>query len=106
MPLNRDKLIAFDVETGSKYDTKYALQPFRAMHHAADITSYATAVYDNGTLHTHAVRDPDRLTLSNFLQYTIDNKLTIVGWNVAFDAAWLIGYGLETQVTQARGLDG
>lgn len=106
MPLNRDKLIAFDVETSSEYDTKYALQPFRAMHHAADITSYATAAYDNGTLHTHAVNAPDRVTLSNFLQYAIDNKLTIVGWNVAFDAAWLIGYGLETEVKQIKWLDG
>jgi DNA polymerase I-like protein with 3'-5' exonuclease and polymerase domains len=40
------------------------------------------------------------------LQYAIDNDNTIVGWNVTFDAAWLIALGLEDLVMKAKWLDG
>lgn len=107
MPLNRKKILAFDIETGSDYDTKYALQPFRAMHHAADITSYATAAYDDNHKIIGVVKnEPSREDLYNLLVYCIDNDITIIGWNVSFDAAWLCGYGLTNEVMKVKWLDG
>jgi DNA polymerase-1 len=106
VPLKREKVIAFDVETGSPYDTKFALQPIRARHHAADITSDATAVYDRNSIATVAKHEPTRDDLYQFLRHCIDNDLTVVGWNVAFDAAWLCGYGLTNEVMKVKWLDG
>jgi DNA polymerase I-like protein with 3'-5' exonuclease and polymerase domains len=106
MPFNRKNCLAFDVETGSKVNTEYALQPYRAMRNEADITSYATAMWTGAKLEAGAVNRPTREDLAKLVNYIIDNDLTVVGWNVAFDAAWLMGYGLVAEVHKIRWLDG
>lgn len=106
MPLDRKKTLAFDVETGSQYDNKFALQPFRAMYHAADVTSYATAMYDaHGKITGKAKNQPTREDLYQLLTYCATNDIAIVGWNVSFDAAWLCGYGLANEVAKVKWLD-
>lgn len=105
MNFDRAKHSAFDVETRGE-PQEFALQPFRVLRKAAFVRSFATAAYVDGKLRTLATLDPTIEQLAEYLQHCIDNNLTIVGWNVAFDAAWLIAYGLEDLVMKVKWLDG
>lgn len=91
---------SFDVETSGTL-REYALQPWRVAQDKAWLTSYATS-----GVFVSALTNPAPWQLKEFLQYAIDHKLTIVGWNVAFDAAWCIAYGCEAEVMQLNWLDG
>lgn len=102
---DRNNYIAFDVETRGD-PQEYALQPFRVVHRQAVVRSYSIAYYDEaGKLKTNAWLDPDRVRLHEFLEYCAKYNKTIVGWNVAFDAAWLIANGLEAEVMSVKWLD-
>lgn len=95
------KFEAFDLETsGSLY--VYALQPHRVKTGDSWITAVGTAMKGNvcGKL------DPTADDLRQILQRAIDEKITLVGWNVAFDIAWLCAYGLYDLVMQVKWLDG
>lgn len=102
----------FDVETGGS-QKQFALQPFRLMSGDAWLTSasYGVAPKDwDGTDHGAPLvlseLKPSRENLADFLQYAIDNKLTVVGWNTPFDVAWLIALGLGDLVLRVKWLDG
>ncbi len=44
--------------------------------------------------------------LRKLLQRCIDEGYRIGGWNISFDVAWLIAYGLEEEVFKAKWIDG
>lgn len=107
------RLTAFDVETAG-VDRKFALQPFRAtlaqyIQHGrkqAWLTSYATAergqdgelVLDGDLYPTHAM-------LKSLLETWATTGTYVVGWNMAFDVAWLIALGLRDEVFACKWLD-
>lgn len=102
----------FDVETGG-VQKQYALQPFRALSGDAWLTSAAYGVAPinwDGSDHDAPMvlseLKPSRENLADFLQYAIDNKLTVVGWNTPFDVAWLIALGLGDLALRVKWLDG
>ena len=101
---------AFDVESTSDVDHRYALQPYRLDRDEARLTSYAIAWWpDEGSKIASAGKECDGLErelLGRWLHDCIDNNKIIVGWNVAFDAAWLVAMGLRAEVQQARWMDG
>lgn len=105
------KYIAFDFETSGTLP-EYALQPWRVAQGKAWVTSLATVrkvpnklVIEGGLLvgahdaYMHGMID-------GFLTYAIEHNLTVVGWNVPFDIAWLLAYGFEHEVNQLKFLDG
>ena len=105
------KYIAFDFETSGTLP-EYALQPWRVAQHKAWVTSLATArkvpaalVIEGGLL-AHLHQPAIYAHIHTFLQQAIDNKWTVVGWNVAFDISWLLAYGFEHEVNQLKFLDG
>ncbi len=49
---------------------------------------------------------PSRVVLAAILQNAIDEDRCIVGWNITFDIAWLIAYGLRDLVMQVKWIDG
>jgi len=106
MPFDRTKHISFDEETSSTVDPEYSLQPFRALKGEAFVSSYAVTYFKDGKPVSEAFAMPSVDQLRAFLQHCIDNDLTIVGWNVAFDAAWPCALGLEDLVMRAKWLDG
>ena len=100
MTLDITKLMAFDVETSGTL-REYGLQPHRVKTGEAWLTSYAVAT----TGRVCGRLAPSCQNLTALLQLAIDKKLTLVGWNVAFDAAWLCAYGLTDLVMQVNWLD-
>jgi DNA polymerase I-like protein with 3'-5' exonuclease and polymerase domains len=106
--------IAFDVETSGLLD-EHALQPW------ADnswLTSFATARVSSGVIKTSvfpsdssAAKAEDfeyhlKSALENFVESALQPATIVVGWNVAFDAAWLIKYGYRKEVMRINWLDG
>lgn len=105
MPLKLENVAAFDVETRGVDDYRHALQPYRLRSEKAELTSSALAWVQDGKLKTTATRDPDAQHHRKMLEWAIENNITLVGWNMAFDAAWLCAQGLSDLVMQAKWLD-
>lgn len=102
------KWVAFDVETSGELP-EYALQPYRYERGQAWVTSFATAWPDPNNpnhIHTHSVETPTQEDFRAFLKDAYEQNRTIVGWNVAFDAAWLVAAGLRDEVLRCDWLDG
>lgn len=106
MSFDRSKYVSFDVETSSAVNVEYALQPFRARNGDAFISSYATTEFFEGKPVSVAEAMPGVEELEGLLLSCASTKKTIVGWNVAFDAAWLCALGLEDLVMRCKWLDG
>lgn len=92
-------LIGVDLETEGE-GPGFALQPFRALTSKGKIkaVSFDTAKGSSGRLYP-----PIEQMRSVLLTATGDNYLC--GWNVTFDASWLIAAGLEEEVMVAQWLD-
>jgi DNA polymerase I-like protein with 3'-5' exonuclease and polymerase domains len=84
------KLIGFDLETSG-------LQPW-----LPDAEIYSMAAYHTAG---SAQRMPTKEYFRDFLTNCAQNDLTIVGWNVMFDIAWLLAYDLEAEVRACKWLD-
>ncbi|OHD24247.1 MAG: hypothetical protein A2Y38_19975 [Spirochaetes bacterium GWB1_59_5] len=95
------KHIGFDLETSGK-KPEYALQPFRALQRVGwpTVAAFCREGQDPLTLMM-----PGAATLKKVLQSAIEKKVVITGWNVSFDAAWLIAMGLEEEVFALQWLD-
>lgn len=106
MPFQSEKYAAFDVETRGIHDTRHALQPYRLRRREAEITSSALAWVQDGALKTSAIRYPAACHHRDMLEWAIREDITLVGWNMSFDAAWLCAQGLSDLVMQAKWLDG
>lgn len=83
------KLVGFDLETSG-------LQPW-----SGEI--YSMAAYDT---QGRTWRMPSKEDLRQFLVECQEKDQTIVGWNVMFDIAWLLAYGLGDEVRKCKWLDG
>ena len=92
--------LGFDLETHGDLP-EYGLQPFRATQGQASIkaASVATADKSAGKLY------PTTQEVKNMLLLAVRQDRYMVGWNVAFDAAWCIAVGLEQEVFQVKWLD-
>ena len=86
--MNKDKLIGFDLETSG-------LEPWNG------------EIYTAAHYHTQGItmQEPSNEELRAWLMHCKDNDLTIVGWNVMFDIAWLIAKGMGDLVRQNKWLD-
>lgn len=93
--------IGFDLETEGTLP-EYALQPFRMLSGKASIKAASISVDERlvGSLY------PDLFKLRNMLLLALREDRYVVGWNVAFDAAWCIAAGFEELVFQVKWLDG
>lgn len=96
------KLAGFDIESKG-VDVGYALQPFRARTGEAWLTTCAISTTDHGTV---GMVRPDKEYLKRFLLAMAERGITICGWNVPFDMAWLIAMGLRDEVYACKWLDG
>lgn len=96
---------ALDLETSGDLP-EYALQPWRVARGKAWITSLSFVSFDGTKLVPSGGLMPDKAMIRQKLQWAIDHGLTIVGWNIVFDIAWLLAYGLEDLVFQIKWLDG
>lgn len=111
MSWDHKKFKVFDLETTGVLP-EYALQPWRVKQGKAWVTSWVTADCFNGQMqfdgrHWDGVSPmPFADQIRPTLQHCIDHDITIAGWNIAFDVAWLIAYGLDDLVSQIRFLDG
>lgn len=100
-----DRFVAFDFETSGALP-EYALQPWRIRQERAWATSLAVVQRQNEKMVPIAGGlNPTVEEMQEFLRATITKGQIIVGWNVVFDIGWLIGYGLEDLVLQAKWLD-
>lgn len=105
MNWDHSRVIGFDVETsGTKPD--YALQPWRVASGDAWITTSVWRAHHHGSWGSNGQVMPVANDLREMLDFAIQEKRTIVGWNVQFDIQWLIAYGLEDLVFRCRWLDG
>jgi DNA polymerase I-like protein with 3'-5' exonuclease and polymerase domains len=95
---------AWDVETTGK-EPEYALQPWSKY---GRVRSFAEAWFNDTqqvcrkVTRPHADLDELRLKLATVL----GTGKYVVGWNVAFDAAWAINLGLREHVMRTKWLDG
>lgn len=99
--MNLNMWRGLDLETQGE-EPMYGLQPHRSIQNRARISAISIADDDNmlGQLY------PGIEFMRKILSGCAQNKLPIVGWNVAFDASWLIAAGLEEEVFSCQWLDG
>lgn len=95
--------VAFDIETWGKLP-EYALQPCRLKRDQAWITSAAWTNPFGGD-QVFGMLDPPLEKLRTFLDFCAFNDVRIVGWNTAFDVAWLIAAGLRDEVFKCKWMD-
>lgn len=98
------KWMAFDVETSGDKDL-YGLQPNRLPRGEAAITSAAFATGPTFE-ESRGVVAPTKKQLRKVLVACANKSVPILGWNVAFDAAWLIAMGLRDEVHACKWVDG
>jgi DNA polymerase I len=99
------RFIAFDFETSGELP-EYALQPWRVAQGTAWATSLVWCQKDPDTMRIEGGLAPSVKTMRAMLEHAIAEKRTICGWNTIFDIQWLLAYGLEDLVFQAKWLDG
>lgn len=89
------KVVAFDVETSGTLP-EYALQPWRVKTGDAWITSASALQHQGGQL-TPIISQlfPTRMHLLNFLLKVHHERLTVLGWNIAFDISMLMALGAD-----------
>ena len=99
------KVAGFDFETSGTLE-EYALQPWRYPHDSW-VTSVSlirhdgkSLVPDGSTLH------PTIPHVRAMLEKAVLEDLTLVGWNIAFDIAWLFAMGLGDLALKVKWLDG
>lgn len=113
--------VGFDIESSGSLP-EYALQPWSDQ---SFLTSFATAARDEDTGKISAEVYPSlgggvmlgshpteelfdermRYEIQTFLHYAVMSKKYILGWNVAFDASWLIKMGYRDLVMEAKWID-
>lgn len=98
----------FDFETSGTLP-EYALQPWR--HKSGDM--WATSLAYMHQLNSRPAMFGDvaaggiaRQVIADMLALAIDNRMTVVGWNVVFDIAILLAYGFHAEVAKINWLDG
>ena len=98
------QLVGFDIETwGDK--SEYALQPYRVRNGAGWVTCCAWVMPTPDGTSTISQIYPHVDDLRKVLRFCSQRKLRIVGWNTAFDVAWLIALGLRDEVYACQWLD-
>jgi DNA polymerase-1 len=105
MALPAGKYVAFDFETSGTLP-EFALQPWRIPQGKAWATSLAWVWKPEGKFVAGGGLDPSVAAMRALLEDCIANKRTLVGWNLVFDIAILLAYGLEDLVMQCKYLDG
>lgn len=101
--------IGLDIETaGTPEHPEYSLQPWRVKTGEARITALSVVGFvgqEDRTLFSglEPTRDQIRDLLINLNTFQKDPVLT--GWNMMFDAAWLIAYGFEDLMRQMKWAD-
>ena len=98
---------AFDVESSGTLE-EFALQPWRRQQGVAWLTCasmFRPCPVDEVTRHGSQLFPTTELLRSWFEQAIVEGW-TLVGWNLTFDIAWLIAYGLEDLVMKVKWLDG
>lgn len=96
-----DQLMGFDFETSGTFP-EFALQPWRVHQGKAWPT---VLVWQHGKKAV-CVEMPTVHDMRAMLEYAIEHKLKVVGWNIQFDVQWLLAYGLEDLVWQIKWFDG
>jgi DNA polymerase I-like protein with 3'-5' exonuclease and polymerase domains len=99
------RFVAFDFETSGELP-EYALQPWRVKQGKSWVTSLAVVRKDAASVVITGGLNPTRGDMERFLRDAITENRTIVGWNTVFDIMWLLAYGFEDLVFQAKWLDG
>ena len=94
------QVAGFDLETQGSLP-EYALQPFRACSGAAWVSAVAWTFGEKSVGQLYPKTDLIRRSLEQILA----QDLYICGWNVAFDAAFLVALGLEDLVFRLKWLD-
>lgn len=95
------QLCGFDLETPQEI-AAYGLQPWRAR--TGEATIKTVAVWLNSTSFK-SVRMPSKEWFKTFLEWAAKNKVTLVGWNLLFDIAWLHAIGLTKEVNACTWID-
>ena len=94
--------VGFDVESTGRIEQQQALMPW-SPH--GDLISYAFA-YRKKNQRITSKATVSINTLREFLIKMVATKRPVVGWNVAFDAAWCIAKGHGDLVKQINWIDG
>lgn len=105
MPWNDEDYAAFDFETSGELP-EYALQPWRVAQGKAWPTSLVWLWREGGKLHHDGGLFPDRSMVARFLNWAIDHRRALVGWNTVFDISWLYALADEALVNQCSFVDG
>lgn len=96
--------ITFDVETSGTL-REYALQPWRVAQGKAWLTSWAAVGQGGSRIHGE-IMPQTPATIAGVLRGAVEEGTRVAGWNVQFDIAWLIAYGLEDLAFKVKWLDG
>lgn len=104
---DHEKYLGFDFETSGE-KPEYALQPWRIKQRKAWATSLVWATRAPGGVFDRigGGLNPTRAQMVLMLETAIKENRRIVGWNVVYDIAILLGYGLHDLVFKCRWLDG
>lgn len=109
------KWIGFDVESSGELP-EYGLQPWSGR---SWLTSFAISNYNLSQTKILGAVYPDiwrpesvdeirnrlNAAIRKILKYALQHNHTLVGWNTAFDAAWLIKMGYRDEVMKLQWLD-
>ena len=103
------KIVAADLESSGRLP-EYALQPWRVARGDAWITSGSMMRVDptSGFVPVLSQLFPTKDQLKAMLLHALENDLTILGWNIAYDISMLMALGpdMEDLCMRVRWLDG
>lgn len=99
-----DLFTSLDTENiGEKHE--HGLQPWRIPQRLLECRTYATTTRENGRFISAGKIKPTRDELAHLLETLRANNRIIVGWNLAYDIAVFLAYGLKAEVFGLQYLD-
>ena len=104
MSWDHDEYASFDFETSGKLP-EYALQPWRVAQGKAWPTSLVWLWKGEGDAQHDGNLFPSSKVVNQMLEWALDERRILVGWNTVFDISWLYALGNERWVDQCRFLD-
>jgi DNA polymerase-1 len=100
-----DQYVAADYESSGRLP-EYALQTWRFPRGDAWVTSLAWVWREGKDMKIDGGLNPSKMETARLIEFCLDTRRILVGWNLVYDLGVMIALGFEKWVHELRVLDG